>query len=747
EEQGPPPRIPGTGSPTVVTPAFSSLLAVAATPADTATSSETLRSASATWAQSQDRPSAATAAAAASALGAAMGPVLTRMDSLTEAGFRIFVVTGDRRGAGTDANVWLRLHDDRGHKSQVITLNHTFKNDHERGETSSFSVKPILNFGAVSKVCTFLSFAENANNTEIIELVAVRAYLQVREAWLFVSVSFFPHTKMAAAPQPTKRQAAASAPRSEDGGGRMEKVYRASHTFRNCFVVFSQSYQLPEDERFTNEYKWDIISMKARMMVETKLIKIKVLHWESMDDLRRVYKYSLGEPKSLDHWNEDRWFGLQRVQGVNPFMIQLCNEIPEKFGVEDYMVEPFLEGMTLNEALRANKIFMTDVGIVEDVPLITGEMLGGSMALFFLNKRNDLMPIAIQLRQQKALDNPVFLPSDPPYTWIIAKMFYNNSDACYHQSCSHLGFTHLLMEGVTVCTHRNLSPSHPLFKLMAPHFLFLIAINSRGISKLLSPGGWVDKTLSIGVSGMFEIIRRGLEWWRLDTQGDPEKDIQSRGVLDPDILPWYPYRDDAIRIYKAIRKYVSKIVMYYYDTPEKLENDYELQQWRDELVKERHLTGVGLKGVPGEEKGRFTTQEEVIDTVAAIISQCSVAHAAANFQQYEDYAFPPNYPAYLDRGPPKDKRALSEDDIVSLLPSKQVTLDAMIITKLLSSKGTNSLGDFEVQYMYEPEAVSAAEAFREELKQISEDIKQRNSLKDLPYPYLDPEIVPNSISI
>lgn len=31
------------------------------------------------------------------------------------------------------------------------------------------------------------------------------------------------------------------------------------------------------------------------------------------------------------------------------------------------------------------------------------------------------------------------------------------------------------------------------------------------------------------------------------------------------------------------------------DTPEKLENDYELQQWRDELVKERHLTGVGLK--------------------------------------------------------------------------------------------------------------------------------------------------------
>lgn len=54
------------------------------------------------------------------------------------------------------------------------------------------------------------------------------------------------------------------------------------------------------------------------------------------------------------------------------------------------------------------------------------------------------------------------------------------------------------------------------------------------------------------------------------------------------------------------------------------------------------------------------------------------------------------------------QRPLTEDDIVALLPSKQVTLDSMIITKLLSSKGTNSLGDFEVQYMYEPFAVNAA---------------------------------------
>ena len=88
-------------------------------------------------------------------------------------------------------------------------------------------------------------------------------------------------------------------------------------------------------------------------------------------------------------------------------------------------------------------------------------------------------------------------------------MFYNNAEAQQHQSCTHLGFTHLLMEGVAICTHRHLSPSHPLFRLLAPHFLYLIAINSRGLEKLISPGGWVDKGMTVGVNGMFELIRRG----------------------------------------------------------------------------------------------------------------------------------------------------------------------------------------------------------------------------------------------
>lgn len=36
---------------------------------------------------------------------------------------------------------------------------------------------------------------------------------------------------------------------------------------------------------------------------------------------------------------------------------------------------------------------------------------------------------------------------------------------------------------------------------------------------------------------------------------------------------------------------------------------------------------------------------------------------------------------------------------------KSTTLDTMTITKILSERGTNALGDFEVNYTYDPPAV------------------------------------------
>ena len=43
------------------------------------------------------------------------------------------------------------------------------------------------------------------------------------------------------------------------------------------------------------------------------------------------------------------------------------------------------------------------------------------------------------------------------------------------------------------------------------------------------------------------------------------------------------------------------------------------------------------------------------------------------------------------------------------LPNKDTTLDIMVVTKILSDRGTNCLGDFEVQYMHDPIGIKAVQ--------------------------------------
>jgi arachidonate 5-lipoxygenase len=46
----------------------------------------------------------------------------------------------------------------------------------------------------------------------------------------------------------------------------------------------------------------------------------------------------------------------------------------------------------------------------------------------------------------------------------------------------------------------------------------------------------------------------------------------------------------------------------------------------------------------------------------------------------------------------------TEADLLNALPDKPATLDTMVITTILSEKSTNSLGDFEVNYIFEDKA-------------------------------------------
>lgn len=74
-------------------------------------------------------------------------------------------------------------------------------------------------------------------------------------------------------------------------------------------------------------------------------------------------------------------------------------------------------------------------------------------------------------------------------------------------------------------------------------------------------------------------------------------------------------------------------------------------------------------------------------------------------------------------------------------------LNMMLVTRLLSSKATNSLGYFEIQFGHDPIATRALENFRQELKKVGETIDNRNEFRVRKYPYLHPLEIPNAISI
>ncbi|XP_074651881.1 allene oxide synthase-lipoxygenase protein-like isoform X2 [Tubulanus polymorphus] len=667
-------------------------------------------------------------------------------NSSSRSGYVIFVVTGDRKEAGTDANVTIKLYGEDGRETPEVELNCLWRNDFERGEKNRFFLKYMPTVGPL-KMIEFWRDNFGMSPNWFVEKIVI-------EDCKMEDYYFFPINRWIKANQHYVIQHYdTNLPQDDSFIEQRRKELeekRQLYTFtQNAPGLPVQIENMPDDEKFSNEYKWDIVGTKIRLLAEKTMIEISTSSekWDTLDDLRNVYKsgIKMEEPKGVHLWSNDTRFGAQRLCGCNPVLIQLCLEIPDKLAVDEETLKPFLDGWSFQQIVAAKRLFIVDLKILEGIKCPENRALCAPIALFFVAGDKTLRPIAIQLFQKPGPDNPVFFPTDQPYVWLLAKIWYNNADATYHQCLTHLGLTHLLMEGISISTHRQISPSHPIFKLLAPHFLYLIAINSRGLEKLIAAGGWVDKTMTVGRDGMLQLIAKGFQHWRMDVDGLLPMELESRGMFEANVCPDYHYRDDGLLLFRAIKNYVSRIVGIYYASDDILKEDYEIQNWVKELVTPVSEGGVGLKGVAGN--GQFTKIEDLVATLTSIIFTCSASHAMANFSQYDEYGFPLNYPGFLNGEPPRNKEPLSEEDIIHALPTKQQTLDTMVVTKLLSQQGTNALGDFEVMYMHHPPALKCVEQFRNDLKQISELIQKKNEERTFKYTLLDPAFIPNSISI
>ncbi|XP_078022373.1 polyunsaturated fatty acid lipoxygenase ALOX15B-like [Epinephelus lanceolatus] len=468
-------------------------------------------------------------------------------------------------------------------------------------------------------------------------------------------------------------------------------------------------------------------------------------NWLDIDDIKGVFWCKRTDISDYvqEHWKEDALFAYQFLNGVNPMLIRRCSALPDNFPVTDDMVFPSGHFSLENEMENGN-IFLCDYKRLDGLKANTihgkKQYLMAPLVLLHKTPDNKLMPVAIQLKQTPAEDNPIFLPTDSEYDWLTAKIFVRSADFNEHELNVHLLRTHLLAEVFAVSLLRNVPRTHSLFKVLVPHTRYTLHINFLARAKLISKTGVFTKFAASGGEGLVTLLKRSLSSVTYSSLCIPE-DIAERGLED---VPNFYYRDDGLKLWDIIHRYVQGVLGFYYKHDDAVKEDDDLQKWIGDIFEHGFLSQEGT-GIPQS----FTTVEELVKFVTMVIFTCSAQHSAVNTGQYDYGGWMPNTPISLQLPPPKTKGTTSEATMLQTLPDMGTTANGMAVMWLLSKSSYDfvALGKSLEKHHSEEIPSYYVKAFQGELQTLSAHINIRNKSLKIPYTYLDPENIENSVAI
>uniref|UniRef100_A0A8C6C679 Arachidonate 15-lipoxygenase n=1 Tax=Monodon monoceros TaxID=40151 RepID=A0A8C6C679_MONMO len=471
---------------------------------------------------------------------------------------------------------------------------------------------------------------------------------------------------------------------------------------------------LPIDERFLEDKRIDFEASLVKGLADLAIKDSSniLTSWNSLDDFNRIFWCGQSKLWVRDSWKEDALFGYQFLNGSNPMLLRCSNHLPARLefppGMEELQAQ-------LEKELQGGTLFEADVslldGIKANVILCSQQYLAAPLVMLKLQPDGKLLPM-LQLPCKGSLPPLLFLPRDPPMAWLLAKCWVRSSDFQLHEVQSHLLRGHLVAEVIAVATMRCLPSIHPMFKLLILHIRYTMEINLRARTGLVADLGIFDQ----------------VDW--PDPLLLPLDDLAERGLLGVK-SPFYV--QDALRLWEIISHYVEGIVSLHYKTDKSVKEDLELQAW---WAQDRGFP-IALQ-----------SKDQLCHFVTTCIFTCTGQYSSNHLGQLDWYAWVPNAPCTMRLPLPTTKDVTLETAMATLPNFHQASLQMSITWQLGRRQSIMvALDQHEEEYFSGPEPKAALKKFREELAALEKGIEIRNAKLDLPYEYLWPSLVENSVAI
>ncbi|KTF73090.1 hypothetical protein cypCar_00028100 [Cyprinus carpio] len=251
---------------------------------------------------------------------------------------------------------------------------------------------------------------------------------------------------------------------------------------------------------------------------------------------------------------------------------------------------------------------------------------------------------------------------------------------------------------------------------------------------------WANGT---GGGGHVELVQKSMKNFTYRSLCFPEA-IKARGMDSQEELPYYFYRDDGCRVWQAVTSFVTDVVNIYYDNDKTVQEDVEIQAF----VKD--VCSFGMQDFDYCEFPKtLRTKEQLVEYLTIVIFTASAQHAGVNFGQFDWCSWIPNSPPTMRKPPPTKKGEVDMKYIVESLPDRGRSCWHLGAVWALSQFQENELflGMYPDEHFIEKPVKDAMVKFCKNLSEVTKVIKNRNEGKKLPYYYLSPDRIPNSVAV